>query len=574
MELWNPFIAHISEVLPRSFDWVVVQDGGFGARMLILHEPGASGNPIFLRDGIPLGTGHRWTDDPWIVSITGRSLETGGYGNDGWAGDNGAVLLNPAESDTSVAVVETRFFKGNHETYLRSISVRTPKAPWRFRLDFEELVDQKGYDYRVPDDPRILTANRLGESKYRSSRAALTRSLADGRMLELAYERIRKHKTGIPVDSLIHEEIWADNAALTWRDRTPLGSVRTSLFLSGSDVERSDGRKLESLREGTLVEIEGDSGRRIRARFDGWNVSDNCAGVTDWYSNAAAVDAKGQSAGFTLSAPAGFAGWRARGDIEGRWESRSGADPAGSVKLTRGLVGGELAVVAAVGGRAPRSDELLTPDRHGSPERTFVLLPNPDLDWESTTRFSGSWSRDLLGFATALSGSYRLLRDGIGWRVDLADPDRGRWENDVELDGWTMTLRLRRAWRMAGYASIDAHITRRGSDIAAGNPVGLPPDESAALRFLWEKHLFHEDGIFEIGYGLEYRGAMDDPWLPQTATELAAITRHDLTLGFRMVGTDLGLEFRNLTDESFRLSSGAMSDGREMRWRLEWSFSR
>jgi hypothetical protein len=85
--------------------------------------------------------------------------------------------------------------------------------------------------------------------------------------------------------------------------------------------------------------------------------------------------------------------------------------------------------------------------------------------------------------------------------------------------------------------------------------------------------LFHEDGILEIGYQLSYRDSTADPWLPGGLFRVPAFTRHDLLLGFRLLGADLSLALRNLTAERFRLSAGALSDGRELRLRLHWTFS-
>jgi hypothetical protein len=113
----------------------------------------------------------------------------------------------------------------------------------------------------------------------------------------------------------------------------------------------------------------------------------------------------------------------------------------------------------------------------------------------------------------------------------------------------------------------------RSQEIQAGRPLFLPPKLSGVLQIFWENHFFKEDGILEIGYRLVHRGEMADPWWPGASFVLPVITRHDLLMAFRLLGTDLSLELRNLTDETFRLSAGSVSDGREMRLRLHWTFS-
>jgi hypothetical protein len=66
---------------------------------------------------------------------------------------------------------------------------------------------------------------------------------------------------------------------------------------------------------------------------------------------------------------------------------------------------------------------------------------------------------------------------------------------------------------------------------------------------------------------------MSDPWLPDQKYKLPAIAFHDFMLGFRLVGVDLNMEVRNVTDNIQQLSTGALSVGREIRWRIRWQFS-
>ncbi len=574
--LWRPFTANLAEWMPTATLWTPVADGGFGSRLMLLNEPGTAYGPLYLRDGLPVGTGHRWADDPRTVAITGRRPIVLGYGGDGWGGTGGALELAPAETDSTIAVADTRFFKGDHETYLRSVAFRTPRAPWRVRFEFEELLDQQGYDFRVPGDPRSFSASSLGESRFRSSRIMLRRALPDGATLDLAYGSVRKHKTGIPADSLMHEEIWSDDASLTWRDRTALGSVRASLFFTGADVERDGGRKVETLREGALLEI-GDSGRRGRRltmQFTGWRLDDDLDGVGDPADGVESIGDNGQTAAVILAAPLGLGGWNLDASAEYRWDSFAGARPGASLDLRRTVAGGLFDLRAEFGGRAPRSDELLTIDRRSAPDATYLLMPNRDLEWERSARVSCGYDRRMLGFDCGVSASYRDLADGIGWRREAPDSDSGRWQNDVEMTGWTASAHLARRMRFAGILRVETRLVRRGFDVAAGAPMGLPPERSATAAVFWERHMFHEDGIAEIGYRLETRGEMNDPWLPAAAGELSSMTRHDLLLGFRLLGADLGIELRNLTDERVQVSSGALCDGREFRWRLDWSFDR
>ncbi len=95
--------------------------------------------------------------------------------------------------------------------------------------------------------------------------------------------------------------------------------------------------------------------------------------------------------------------------------------------------------------------------------------------------------------------------------------------------------------------------------------VFLPPERSMSAAAWWEHTSFSGDGIWELGWQTEYRGAMSDPWLPENVVLLPAATLHHATVMFRLVGVDLGVTLRNVTDSQVRLSSGAMTRGRDMR---------
>jgi hypothetical protein len=225
-------------------------------------------------------------------------------------------------------------------------------------------------------------------------------------------------------------------------------------------------------------------------------------------------------------------------------------------------------------GRAPRPDELWSVDRVTDGTRTVLLLPNPDLRRERTWRAAATATRTLAGTEVAITGAARLLRDGICWSPLGGEPDSGRWRNGLDLDSWSVVLSAKREQRVAGRLRCGADVAWRGHDVRRGLPLGLPPERSERLRVEWGRAVFEGDGVCEIGYLLEHRGRLGDPWLPGGLPELPPHTLHHVLLGFRLVGADLTLEIRNLTDQRPRLSAGALGDGRELRWRLEWGFRR
>ncbi len=580
---WAPFAANLPERLARDSRLVPLIDGGFGARLRLVHEAD-TGAPLFLRDGIPLGVGHRWADDPWTVSQTGLELAGVGYGADGWGGTGGVIQLARADPEPGVARTDTRFTKGPHGSYLRSLAFRTPRAPWRLRFDFEETIDQQGYDFRPPDFPGLPGMPALGESRFRAGRGTLERLFGGGRELSVSLESVRKHKRGLPSADLRHEELWSDHASADWRSPTAAGALRAALFFSHADVQRQhadqpqvapqDRRKLEMSREGVLCELAGHAGRRLVAGGWAWRLHDGGAEAS-WAAGAAGpVEAGGEGAHVSLEQPLRGRAVAATVALAAWWDDHGGWLAGGGLTARPAAGRSWWEATLEAGGRAPRPDELHTADLAAGGGQQVALLPNPDLRRERTWRAALKLSGAAAGTEVALDASARLLRGGIGWRALPEQPDRGRWENGLDLDSWCLALGARRAGRLAGRVEAGADVIWRGHEVRAGVPVGLPPARSDRLRLAWERSLFHGDGVLEIGYLLERRGAMDDPWLPAGRFRLPSHLLHHLLLGFRLVGVDLTMELRNLADAEPRLSTGALGYGRELRWRMEWSFRR
>lgn len=585
----HPFAAHLVERLVRDGAFVAWSDGGLGARTQLRHEAGTAPVPLMLRDGVPLGVGHRWADDPWTVAQTGLEPAGVGHGRDGWGGSEGAVNLVPDDREAEAARVDARFYKGSHGTYLRSVAARTPRAPWRLRLDFEETLDQQGYGLAPPGDARYAFVPRAGEARLRGGWTTLVHESPGGDRLAVAFGLGRKHKSSLPAAGLVREEIWSDQAVVTWAGRRPAGALRASLFVAGADVEQDRGeggagegaRKLEVSRQGARVDLAGGAGeaRRVSATALAWRLSDDGDGTAAWagaWSGPARLS--GLTAGLSAAAP-----WRAGAlagqGVLGGWGARRGGWWP-EAELACGPAGGEpwWRLTLGLGGRAPRSDELATVDRAvlqvGETERVAVYVPNRDLRAERTWRAALALRRTVLGTRLAVDGSARALREGIGWEPLAGGVDVGRWDNTLDLDAWCVTAAAEREGRLAGRACARAAVSWRGADVRRGVPVGLPPERSASLTVDWEYRAFHDDGILELSYQLEHRGAADEPWLPAGWARLRPATLHHAIVGFRLLGADLSLAVRNLADARTRLSAGALGDGRELRWRLHWTLRR
>jgi len=564
--VWLPFHVDVVDLLGSASSLVPVVDGAFGAALLFIDEAGDDPLPAFTRDGIPLGTGHRWADDPWAVSLSGVMLTGVTSGLDRWGAATPVISLASAAPATDAAITDTRFTKGNDDSYLRRVSFRTPVAPWALRFDFDELIDQ------LPENDLVGGGTRH-EAKFRSARASVTRHMSDGARLELTHERIRKHKTVLPVHAADHQELWVQRTSLDWRGDTSRGALQATFFVNGTDVEWDRERKLELVREGFQTGLAGrDDGLELAARLLAWRLADDGTGTEDWAdAEAGPVDTGGQEAVLTALRPLQVGGLSLVPAGALRWHSQAGWSPALSLDLQ--VAGYERARLSLQhGGRSPRSDELFTAARVTGAGHEAILLPEDELGWESLDRAAISWRTGLLGNELVVDGAVRRLQEGIGWRPLAGEANTGRWANEVELDGWNLNMRLRRAGRFAGWARVEGLVSVRGYDVKSGTPVALPPERSAALNVFWEKPWFHGDGILELGYTLEHRGDMSDPWLPGDDVGLPAVTLHHVLVGFRLVGVDLGYELRNLTNQRVPISAGSSSPGQVNRWRMHWTF--
>ncbi|MFH1842359.1 MAG: hypothetical protein ABIF77_04075 [bacterium] len=573
--LWEPFHATLATFLELESPWVSVRDGGLGGRQMLLHEAESSPTPTFYQDGIPFGCGHRWTDDPGLVPFAGLEVVQLSPGLSDDFGNGATVHLRQADPTPHTARTEVRGYRGPHDTFLQSIAFHGKRSPWRLHFDFEELLDENGKRFQVPTDPRSWDDELPGESKFRSSRAAVEHLQSAGPSWRVSTGRLRMHKSGLPVSNLDHEEVWGENASLRWWHRTGFGRLQTAVFWTAFDVEREYQRKLEMTREGAIFSLSGGPGlqRIFQARVGQWRLNDSGAD-TNWAGTAGgAVAGAGQEVVTQGSLP-----WRAAGvagqlGVNCRWYRFGGWQLGGHWRVEAGGDTPWLHCQLESGGRAPRSDELLTADQVFVHNQALSLLPNRELRAEKVQRISGGVDRRLLGTDLALTGSWRWVRDGIGWCAAEGEDDSGRWGNDGELRAGTVRASVTRAGRFWGWLRLRGEMVWRHHDQLVGSTMYVPPEQSFVLNALWEHRFFQEDGILQIGYWLVSRGEMMDPWFPGDRYLLPAVTRHDLLFGFRLLGADLSMALVNVTDEQVQLTTGSLSDGREMRWRLHWTFS-
>jgi len=613
---WRPFAPDLSDALRLDAPWTTVRDGAYGSALVLLHEPGAGPLHDFRRDGLPLGTGHLWSDGPWSVSMAGATPSVVSTGGVGFRSAGGAVAFRSFEADTSGAVLDSRFFKGGEESYLRRLSYRTPKAPWILGFDFDEQILHDFDSPQIidpsetaPPYPGVAGDNRFAaaddwEAKGRIARTTLWRIQPDGDRLRLSYERLRSHAVELPAFDLLRREQWGDRMQFGWSGRVAGGDLDVGAALNGSDLllERTS-RALSGNEFRTITSarqsLRGDWRRTdgaLSATFEAsaWRVSE--LGDAVWEMGDVPVyresreEADGRVArswlwgGRALELAGGF-GWQRMSGVHPRLEAEV-EDGERRWRLTLGY-----------GGRAPRSDELGTAWTTATPLQTVRMLPNRDLDFERTARAELVWNGHRMGLDLQAVGTARSTRDGIGWLAQgsavvssegvIADRTEswGAWANGVDMDAWTAGLRASRTMDLAGRLTMAVRYDARGwnVDAAPGTPlpVFLPPERSAAVEARWLHAFFKGDGILELGWDVEHRGEATDPWLPGTADRIPALTLHHALVMFRLVGTDIGLSFRNVFDNQSALSSGTLAvvkddgfgatSGRDMRWRLQWT---
>jgi len=258
--------------------------------------------------------------------------------------------------------------------------------------------------------------------------------------------------------------------------------------------------------------------------------------------------------------------------VFGDYQDRAGVRPGGFVAFQQAQHKPWWKFVVEAGGRAPRSDELLTPLMHVVPRGDLHLLPNSDLNHEKTLRANMLLVYRLLGFDLALDASARRLREGITWVADAGESTIGHWYNQLDMNSTRVTASIARQGRFLGWGRARLEGTWQSFDELSAQAAFLPPEKYLRMELMWEQHFFQEDGILQLALLTTYRGMMNDPWDVTRSTELPASTLSDLIVGFRLVGTNISMNFRNVTDQRVRLSSATLSPGREMDLRLHWIF--
>lgn len=603
--LWELYSPTLVQELQWQTPWLTVQDGGLGAPVVILGEAGQGPTPQMERDGVPLGTGHSLLDDPWLVPTQGMLLGHQSMGPDLRTGTDGLLALETDDRSPESALSLYRGVKGPHETYHRGFSLLTPRAAWRLAFEFDESLDQEGYNFTSDPDFVFNSEETFrGHAKVRSSRARLIRQVDPETSLALEYSMGRKTKDELPSWGAEHQETWSTGTAATMKSRAGPWLWRSVVFQENRDSrwgDRPDGggfadesRLLESTRQGIHLDLIAagapvdSSGAILQRESFGWARSDMAArqglGVrfTQWtVADSGAVwlpenhgggSGKGQSALVYLGADQDAGSMVATGALNYSLASHGGAALGGALGLTNDRVDPAWKLEISHSSRLPRSDELLTASRRHVSSRELFVLPNADLGREKTWRIQALGHLRLFGFDLAMDGSLRRMKNGVTWIPESSGALSGRWENGLELNSSRMTGSLARQGRFLGWGRAKLEGTWQNFDEVQGTATLLAPQQYLRLELMWEHHLFREDGILQLALMSTRRGQMTDPWDLTRATTLPEATWHDLILGFRLVGANISFAFRNLTDQQVQWTAGAVSPGRELDWRIHWYF--
>jgi hypothetical protein len=589
--LWTPFATTGLHWANWYSAWLPVVDGGVGSTSVLINEAGTSRVPLITRDAVPLGTGHVLADDPSLIPTQGLTLRDAGHAADGWGGTGGHLETTTHDSQPDRATSQYRGVKGPHETYFRAINVLTPQAAWRAGFEFEESIDAEGYNFTdLPDD--VWLANEgveyPGHGKVRQSRTRLMRRFGADDQLAIEYGYGRKTKDSLPALGAEQAELWDDSIAATMLARVGSWRTRTVLFWNNRDfswgdrgaldAEGVDRRLVETGREGLTVEMTKDAAGQVpltgmRLRTAGWSVHDS--GTSGDWADGAQGDGSGEGQEALAVFRTGFRKGSSRmvADLGGQWDDRTGLGPEMGLAFEHDVVDPRWKLDVHYGGRAPRSDEYLTPLMVDVDGRGLALLPNTELDREKSLRLGGLVKARLVGFDLALDGSWRQLTQGIAWEASAPGSNTGTWGNGLEMSAAQVTGRLFREGRFLGWGRLMLEGTWRSIDETIGQASMLPPEYDARLHLMWENHLFQEDGIFQLALLSNWRGPMDDPWDVTRTYEIPARSLHDLVVGFRLLGVNLTLAVKNVTGDRVQLTSGARSPGQELDLRLKWDFA-
>lgn len=551
----------------------VAGDRGFPAYLDL--SPVDGGSVEILEDGIPTHSPGDLDPGLWDISATGLGYVDRRASEGAQALGGSAMLLERDPAVWGRTLARTHFHKAAHESYLRGISLTTPRAPKMLRLDYEEWKTDLGYQFSI--DPNLRLSSGFGRSKMRRFMLSTQIETELGRW-SFGFGRGRRYYDG-------------------------------SVLRAGS-VERWTGQLW------TGLDREDEHHRlRIRLYHRDWHVDDGLHGDESDASRLgfrAAYDPI--HTGFLLEAS--MERWAASfrqplensfpdptvvGRVRAGWRFDQGTGLSGEFSTALayaeqadtpwgvcGLAhlqyeGGSKWWVGALSARQLRTPTLFETAGRSSQDMPggFVLQRSGagQLPFEIHDRLRGELGREI-GRGRFVVGLERWwLHDGIGWTpeqkaaVDGAAFTVGGLE--YSIDQLTLATSLQLGSTHHGLMlEANAHAVLGELPLDESRGAGWPK-RGAYFTLRWWHDLLSSYDQARILYRVVYAGDhYDDLLAPFTGRNqlVQSSTRQDLRLAVKLRDAELYLEVDNLSDSELVEVTGTRRRGRDFLWGLVWPF--
>jgi len=562
----------VVEALPRS-SLRVAGDRGFDAFLDL--GPLDGGSAEILYDGVPTRSPADLDPGVWDVTAVGTAWAQAARGEAASSLGGSAVQMERDPAVWGRTLFRTHFQRSRLETYLRGLSVTTPRAPRTLRLDYEEWKTEDGDGFS--SDPNLGAIAGFGRSKMRRWVLSGAVNTGLGRW-SVGFGRGRRYHDGTVAHAGAVErwtgQLWT---GLDRQDGTH--HLRVRLYhLDWNDVDSIHQEKRDASRLGGRLSWSAEgAGPLVQLDFERWSALFH----TNLYRSQATT-LVGQTR----------LGWRNDPTSKWSWSAQLGANwaelaqgrwaPAADARL-RWRAGGSW-WLGLRAGRQPRTPTLLETSGHASFDLaggfTLHRMPHPDLLFEVHDRLRvesglkvGSRGRLVVGAESW------WLRDGIGWVPDsyTATDGKARTVGGLHYDLQQLDCELK--WPM-GNVHHGAQWRVQGGWVLGDLPRdasrgGGWPKSQAQLTLSWWHDLFSSYDQVRIFYRVVHAGEHYGDRVGVFSEEgdlLPYTTRQDLRVALKLRDAELYLEVHNFMDAHLQEVAGTRRRNRDLQWGLSWPF--